>query len=163
MFEPSALPEDALPSRTNVIQFAKLLYNQQVQERGGQSRGLKFSSKETIDRVSVELLALWNRAGGERFRQPVIFTEKYLKERLKLLLDDSQKYEKGHGTQVFRQRFLEKSHFLFDILSCSGDRCQILTCEESNCRRQNCDMRVHITCSCDDSKKIPASLLHFIW
>lgn len=164
MFEPEDLPQDDyLPTVSSVIKFAKLLYAEQVEQRCGVSKGLKFANKEIVHNITSKILAIWTRAGGECFKPPVIYTEKYIREKISKLLEDSKKVETVKVNKDFRERFLTKTPYLFDILSCTQDKCPILSCEQFNCSKLQCNTKVHINCTCDPVKKIPASLLHFIW
>ena len=121
-----------------------------------------YTKSEIVDDTVKLIKENWLKVNHKIAINPVIVSDQEIARRVKSLWEKAESFssKKGIGKKLSRgqkekekERFIESIDKLFDILTCT---CKIFTCEEFNCMDgDNCNIKIHINCSCAKEFKIP--------
>ena len=158
---PEELPLANLPTRRSVLRKMFL-------EKVNDPRDIRnISNMEVAVKVGEAVLTSWRKINSKM--EGALVKEKEVVRKVLNLWDrlvgvssggkKGKKGKKKYGQQdKKKEQFVADLDKLFDITIC---HCTILTCMESNCP-EDCEGKVHITCTFSKELKIPALKLEFI-
>ena len=141
--------ETELPTKRDLLRWMVYLKDQ------SNSR-ISYTLDELVKDIYPELILLWTKA-NPKFKSPVIFSEKYIKIKLKKLWQEADELSRKTPKKNVLQKFTDSMNKLFDIISC---KCLISSCVDVQC--QGCNVNAHISCTCPQNAKIPLKDLAYI-
>ena len=155
-------PAGELPTRANVIAFAKHLYSTSHKHKK------KLVDPDIVEKVTDKVLKTWTSA-NQCFNS-LVSSSKTVYSSVKRLLEESNDFVWGKRQKKWRDNFELNSTKLFDILRCSCHifGCSLLICEKTSFppRHDECGpggAETHYSCVCvDKSNKIPQQMLLFV-
>ena len=112
---PSPLPTSIMPSKGDVIRYAK--YLQEEAERGGRNHR-NYPLAELASTVAKDVFGVWKSLVSQ-FSHPVTIEIRNLERNVKVLLERSKKTtESLKGKEEVIKRFFMESGDLFEVVSC---------------------------------------------
>ena len=165
-FSPIAeFPEGELPSRSNVIAYAKYILSKSEKKK-------KLQDSEIVSSVTEKVMETWTSANP--CFSSLISSSKTICSTVKRLLEDSNDFVWGKRTKKWRDTFESKTSELFDILRCSCHinilKCSLLLCERTSfppkldeCGPSGAGAHYQYNCLCKEKgNKIPRQMVQFI-
>ena len=143
---PSLLPENVLPTRSDILK-RMLLSKQSLAETTGKTI---IPVTQIVKPIIGEVILLWGKAS-----LPTI-AYKGIEKALSKLWEQAKNGLKNEKAK--EQVQMEKLQ-LFDICSC---KCKRISCEQKGCKSDDCE-EVHIDCTCEPLKMVPERELSFLF